>query len=156
MHAATKFVATFAYTGFFPGLPATFASLVFAALYFFVPGGGWLVHPVVVAATVVLAVPVSAAMEKEYGEDPSCVVIDEIVGMQVVLVGATGVGLAGILAAFLLFRVFDMAKPFPVNRSQRLPGGWGIVVDDILAALYTRVVLVLAAMAWPSVGNFVP
>ncbi|MCH7549583.1 MAG: phosphatidylglycerophosphatase A [Candidatus Krumholzibacteriota bacterium] len=154
MPAATKFIATFAYTGFFPFAPATFASAVFCGIYYFVPGGEWLVHPVVVAVTVVISVPVSGWMEKDYGEDPSCVVIDEVVGMQVILMMATGVGLVGLAAAFFLFRFFDILKPFPVGRSQNLPGGWGIVVDDFLAGIYTRIVLILLALAWPSLGDF--
>ena len=67
-------------------------------------------------------------MEKHYGNDPGCVVIDEVVGMQVILVGASGVGVWGGLISFFVFRVFDVLKPFPIGRSQKLPGGWGVVV----------------------------
>jgi phosphatidylglycerophosphatase A len=95
-------------------------------------------------------------MEKLYGHDPSCVVLDEVVGMQVILVGATGVSLWGLLAAFLLFRVIDIAKPFPVNRSQNLAGGLGVVMDDVLAGIYARIVMVIASLFIPSVGNYFP
>jgi len=154
MRGVTKFIATFGYTGFFPFAPATFASAVFCAIYYFVPGGEWLVHPVVCAVTLVVSIPVSGWMEKDYGEDPGCVVIDEVVGLQVTLVVVSGLGLAGLAAAFALFRVFDIAKPWPIGRSQRLPGGWGIVIDDLLAGVYTRIVLILAALVWPSLGDF--
>jgi phosphatidylglycerophosphatase A len=147
-------LATFGFTGYFPIAPATFASAVFCAIYYLVPGGEWLAHPVVLVATLVISIPVSTWMEKDRGKDPGCVVIDEVVGMQVVLTLAGDVTLHGVVAAFLLFRIFDIAKPFPVGRSQRLPGGWGIVIDDFLAGLYTRAALVLLALAWPQLGRF--
>jgi phosphatidylglycerophosphatase A len=95
-------------------------------------------------------------MEKFYGNDPSCVVIDEVVGMQVILVGASGIGIWGGLVAFFVFRVFDVLKPFPVNRSQKLPGGWGVVIDDLLAGVYSRIVMVLLSLLVPSLGRFLP
>jgi phosphatidylglycerophosphatase A len=156
MSAIIRFIGTFAYTGFFPVAPATFASLVFALAYFYVPGGEWLAHPLVALVTLVVSVPVSTQLEKRYGADPSCVVIDEVVGMQVILVGAGGVTFGALAAAFFLFRFFDIAKPFPVGRSQRLPRGWGIVVDDVLAGIYTRAVLVLLGLVWPAARVFTP
>jgi phosphatidylglycerophosphatase A len=147
--------ASFLYTGFFPFAPATFATAVFLALYWLVPGGGWMVHWAVLAVTAVLSVPSSTAMETRYGKDPHCVVIDEVVGIQIALVGTTPT-LAGVVAAFLLFRIFDVWKPYPIDKLQALPGGWGIVVDDALAGLYTRVVLVAAAALVPALGSFMP
>jgi phosphatidylglycerophosphatase A len=94
-------------------------------------------------------------METRYGKDPHCVVIDEVVGIQIALVGTTPT-LAGVVAAFLLFRIFDVWKPYPIDKLQALPGGWGIVVDDALAGLYTRVVLVAAAALVPALGSFMP
>jgi len=151
-----KFVGTFAFTGYFPVFPATFASAVFVLIYALVPGGEIVVHPVVCVITLAVSIPVSSRMEKLYGTDPGCVVIDEVVGMQVVLVGAAGVSVWGLLAAFVLFRIFDIAKPFPIGRSQNIPGGTGVVVDDFLAGIYARVVLVLLSLALPSLGQFVP
>jgi phosphatidylglycerophosphatase A len=81
------------------------------------------------------------------------VVIDEVVGIQIVLVGAEPTP-AGLAAAFLLFRLFDIVKPFPIHRLQRLPGGWGVVADDALAGLYARVVLALISWLTASLGRF--
>lgn len=149
-----KLIGTFAFTGFFPVAPATFASAVFAAIYAFVPGGHWIAHPLVCVVTLVVSVPVSTALEKRYGEDPGCVVIDEVVGMQLALVWASSVSLWGVALAFLLFRVFDIVKPFPANRSQKLPRGWGVVADDVIAGIYTRVALVVLAAVFHSIGSF--
>lgn len=148
-----RLFATFLYTGFFPFAPATFATAVFLGLYWFVPGAHWMAGWIALAVTAVLSVPASTAMEKRHGKDPHCVVIDEVVGIQVALVGATPT-LAGVAAAFVLFRIFDVWKPFPIHRLQSLPGGWGIVADDALAGLYTRVVLIVATLATGALGRF--
>jgi phosphatidylglycerophosphatase A len=153
VNSLVRIFSTFLYTGFFPFAPATFASALFVALYWLVPGGVWAAHWAVGAATALFAVPAATAMERTHGKDPHCVVIDEVVGMQVALVGAQPT-LAGLLAAFALFRLFDVWKPFPIDRLQDLPGGWGIVADDALAGLYTRVVLVLGTLAMPALGRF--
>ena len=151
-HLVTAF-ATFFYTGFFPFAPATFATLVFLLVYVLVPGGDWLTTWTIFLPTLILSVPASTAVERTHGKDPHCVVIDEIVGMQIVLLGATPT-LAGVATAFILFRIFDVWKPFPIDRLQSLPGGWGIVADDVLAGLYARIVLVLAGIATGALGRF--
>lgn len=151
--AIATVVATFLYTGFFPFAPATFATAVFLAAYWLVPGGEWLAHWAVLLVTTVIAIPASTAVERTYGKDPSCAVIDEVVGIQVALVFAEPT-LAGIVAAFLLFRLFDIWKPFPIYRLQSLPGGWGIVADDALAGLYARLLLALVSSATPVLGRF--
>ncbi len=153
VNSVVRAFATFLYTGHFPFAPATFATAVFLLLYWLVPGGHWMAGWIALAVTLVLSVPASTAMEKRYGKDPHCVVIDEVVGIQVVLVGAAPT-LAGVAAAFLLFRVFDVWKPFPIHRLQSLPGGWGIVADDALAGLYTRAVLVAATLVTGALGKF--
>jgi len=133
---------SFFYTGFFPFAPATFASLVWLCVWLFVPGAHWMTHWAVTLCTIPVAVILSGIMEKYYGEDAPRIVIDEVVGMQITLLFAAvsiRVGIAG----FLLFRLFDIAKPFPANRSQKLPGGWGVVTDDVLAGLYSLAVLSL-------------
>jgi phosphatidylglycerophosphatase A len=73
-------------------------------------------------------------------KDPSIVVIDEVVGMLVALF-ALPLRAADVLAAFLCFRVFDIAKPFPLRRLEARPGGWGIMLDDLVAGLYTNVLI---------------
>jgi phosphatidylglycerophosphatase A len=151
-----KTIGSFFFTGYFPVAPATFASLVFALIYWLVPGGTFIAHPVVFALTLIASVPVAGRMEKQYGSDPSCAVIDEVVGMQALLVGASPAGAMGLAVGFVLFRMFDILKPFPINRSQGLPGGWGIVMDDLIAGIYSRIAVILLSLLFPSLGSFLP
>lgn len=136
------FFGSFFYTGFFPIAPATFASFIWLMIWLFVPGGRYMTHPLALAATLPLAIWLSFIMEGYYGEDASKIVIDEVVGMQVTLFMIQPDWKTG-LAGFFLFRFFDIAKPFPVGRSQKLKGGFGVVVDDVLAGIYSYVALYL-------------
>jgi phosphatidylglycerophosphatase A len=152
MRFIITFLGSFFYTGFFPFAPATFASLVFCAIYL-IPGCDVIAAPVVLAVTLVVSIPIATRMEKTYGKDSGRIVIDEVVGMQVVFVGAAP-SLGGVALGFLLFRVFDIIKPFPVRRSQDLPGGYGVVCDDVLAAIYVRIAMIILSAAAPWLGEF--
>jgi phosphatidylglycerophosphatase A len=143
-----RFVATGAGLGRLPAAPGTAGSLLGAGLCFpllFLP---W---PVYLGATVLLAAVatlVAGRMAAELGQpDPAPVVIDEIVGMWAAAL-ALPPTLYDVAAAFLLFRLFDVVKPAPIPRLERLPGGWGIVADDIAAGLLAR------AMWWLLKVNF--
>lgn len=78
-------------------------------------------------------------------EDPSEVVIDELAGMWVALIGVTSP--AGWVVAFFAFRLFDIVKPFPARQLEDLPGGWGIMLDDLVAGAYAWI-LVQAVLRW--------
>jgi phosphatidylglycerophosphatase A len=110
------------------------------------PATAWLVG-VTIGVT---AVGIWAAGREEARvgiHDPGSVVVDEVAGMLVALIAAPpGIGWA--LGLFLLFRVFDVWKPYPIARLQDLPGGWGIVVDDLLAGVYANVLGRLAHLLW--------
>jgi phosphatidylglycerophosphatase A len=69
------------------------------------------------------------------GKDPGAIVVDEVAGMTLSVLAVPPTP-AALLVAFLLFRVFDVVKPFPANVSQRLHGGLGVMVDDLIAGLY--------------------
>jgi len=77
-------------------------------------------------------------------KDPQFVVVDEVVGQWLALAGARSLNWKSWLAAFLLFRLFDIWKPFPVRQLESLPGGVGIVADDLMAGLDAALVLFLA------------
>jgi phosphatidylglycerophosphatase A len=82
--------------------------------------------------------------ERVFGRvDPGQVVIDEVVGQIITFVATPRVTWRGLLAGFILFRVFDIVKPFPARRAERFPGGWGIMIDDLIAGLYSLIALVI-------------
>jgi len=76
-------------------------------------------------------------------KDPQIVVIDEVVGQWIALAGAAAYSPAAWIAAFALFRAFDIWKPWPVRQLEQLPGGSGIVLDDVMAGIYAALVLYL-------------
>ncbi len=135
-------VATVGGVGASPWAPGTVGSLVGVALGW---GAGRALTPLwYLAGTVLLfGLGVAAATRVErdaHRKDPSVVVIDEVVGMLVALF-AVPLRAAAVLAAFLCFRVFDIAKPFPLRRLEARPGGWGIMLDDLVAGLYANVLI---------------
>jgi phosphatidylglycerophosphatase A len=77
-------------------------------------------------------------------EDPRQVVVDEAVGQWVTLAGAAVYNWKSLVAALLLFRVLDVFKPFPIRRAEKLPGGYGIMADDVLAGILGALVLYAA------------
>src|SRR5206468_12579755 len=77
----------------------------------------------------------------EGGKDPSIVVVDEVIGQWIAIAAAPVINWKSVLAAFILFRLFDIWKPPPVRQLESLPGGWGIVADDIMAGVYAAFVL---------------
>jgi phosphatidylglycerophosphatase A len=77
-------------------------------------------------------------------KDPQLVVIDEVLGQWVALAGAREYTPVTYIAAFALFRLFDIWKPWPVRRLEALPAGWGINADDLMAGVYAALVLFVA------------
>lgn len=135
-------VATGFYTGHLPKAPGTWGTLVAFPLHFLLlrlPGGMY--YPAL-GIIFLLAVFTAGSAEKILDRaDPGLIVIDEIIGM---LIGLIAVPLKPVplLCAFLLFRVFDVLKPFPVGWvDSRLHGGLGIVLDDVVAGIYTLLVM---------------
>ena len=140
-HIVTLF-GSFLYTGFAPIAPASFACLVWLVVYLVVPGGRWLSHPFALVVVVPLAIYLSGEMERYYGTDASCIVIDEFVGMQITFLFVQPSLTAGLIG-LALFRIFDIVKPFPVGAAERLGGGTGVVLDDIVAGIYSRIVMLV-------------
>lgn len=106
------------------------------------------VEACIVAAICLVGVPICtrAAALLGRGKDPGAVVYDEMAALPIVLLalGPAERSPAWIAAAFVLFRIFDIAKPFPCRRLERLPGGWGIMADDWAAAAWAAACLHLA------------
>jgi phosphatidylglycerophosphatase A len=79
-------------------------------------------------------------------EDPGIVVIDEVLGVWVTLLGATALNWKSFTAAFILFRIFDVWKPWPVRRFEELPEGTGIIADDLAAGVYAAIMLYIGGL----------
>jgi phosphatidylglycerophosphatase A len=94
----------------------------------------------VLAAAFFIGVYTAGKMAAEWGDDPGRVVVDEGVGF-LVTVAFLPPGWWTAIAGFLVFRMLDIAKPPPARRLESLPGGWGIVADDVVAGLYGQLVL---------------
>ena len=135
--------------GYIPVAPGTFGSLAGLALWFVLP------TQMALAAAVVLTFLVGAwasgVAEKHFGaSDPGPAVIDEVMGMLATMfLNPSGWVSASI--GFFLFRLFDVIKPYPANRLERLPGGVGIMADDLMAAIYANLALRVALAAWARV-----
>ena len=138
-----KFISTFFYTGYFPMAPGTFGSAA-AALMSFVFSESLPVYCTVFVVITVLGFATSGRMEKLLGkEDPGCVVIDEASGIMIsffLLPWTPEV----IFTAFFVFRAVDMFKIYPANEWEKKHGGTGIMMDDIIAGIYTNITMHIA------------
>ena len=136
------FVATVGYAGYFPFAPGTIGSAAGLVVYLLV----WWTQSALVEIGLIVAlffagVWAGTTAERYFGGiDPGPVVIDEVVGMLITL-AFIPVGLSGALAGFVLFRVFDVIKPFPAGRLESLHGGFGVMADDAMAAVYANISL---------------
>ena len=145
-------LATWFGCGFSPVAPGTAGTLGAVPLYLLVARlGPWAVAAAAVLLTLV-GVAASARVANLRGlKNPQLVCIDEVAGVFVAFSAATPT-FGQIAAAVLLFRVFDIFKPWPARRLERLPGGWGIVLDDLAAGLWAALLIVLYRLAVGSLG----
>ena len=144
------FLATAAYAGYFPIAPGTVGSAVGLLVYAFV---WWTASPIVEVALIVglfaIGVWAGTTAERYFGGiDPGPIVLDEVVGMLITL-AFIPVGLSGALIGFLLFRLFDVVKPVPAGRLEKLHGGLGVMADDAMAAIYANIALRLVLWVRP-------
>ena len=141
-HHAVMVLATGGYIGRSPVAPGTLGSLIGLPMAWGLSALSWPLASLVSLALIAVAVWVTGAAERIVGaEDPGCIVLDEIAGMVVALNGIP-FSAATALGGFVLFRIFDITKPPPVGTlDRRLHGGWGIVMDDIVAGVMANVAL---------------
>ncbi|MBN2008673.1 phosphatidylglycerophosphatase A [candidate division KSB1 bacterium] len=136
-------------SGYSPFAPGTAGALLFMVI------AGWWLPTIAIGyqigfCVILFAISVysSDVVEKdlikkvgeEKGHDAGMIVIDEMIGVALALV-AIPVSPYTLAAAFILFRVFDITKPFPINRLQNLRGGWGITMDDVLAGIFANILI---------------
>lgn len=146
-------IATAGGAGYFPIAPGTAGSLVGVAA---VVGLGRLplhqtaaIVTLAAASLALFAAGVWAAGEAEdfFGRtDPGQVVIDEVVGQMLTFLMIPNATWKWLVGGFLLFRAFDIVKPFPARQAERIPRGWGIMVDDVIAGVYGLAVLAVIGL----------
>jgi phosphatidylglycerophosphatase A len=137
-------IATGFYSGYLPKAPGTWGSLVGVLLVFLLHALSLQIYFSVVAGLFIVGSFVAGEAEKILdNRDPGVVVIDEIVGMLITMIAVPVTPLTMALG-FILFRVFDIAKPFPVNFfDQHFHGGLGIMLDDVVAGIYSLIIMQL-------------
>jgi phosphatidylglycerophosphatase A len=139
--------ATWFGCGHFPKGPGTAGSLgallvALPLVYAGLPSWGFLLLSLVLLYPGIAA---SSSVAIRSGlKDPQIVVIDEVLGQWITLAGAAVLNWKSFVLAFVLFRLFDILKPPPIRRLERIPGGAGIVLDDVLAGVYGAIVLAVA------------
>lgn len=150
MRVLARPLATWFYCGYAPKAPGTagsLAALVLAWLLARYAGLGPLGIAFLGAVLTGPAIWAAGVTARETGlKDPQIVVVDEVVGQWITFAGVTALNWKSWVAAFILFRAFDILKPPPVRQLERLPGGTGIVLDDAMAGVYAA--LVLFAAGW--------
>lgn len=145
-----ELIATFFLVGKAPKAPGTFGTLAAALIYYFLPYSVpasqrglfydsvyWIFFLIIFFF---VGVYISTEAEKTMGQDSGHIVIDEVCGYWMALIFFPPT-LYYTLFGFLFFRFFDIVKPYPINLTQKLPRGWGVMVDDVVAGLFTALTL---------------
>ena len=138
-----KSIATVFGVGYCPVAPGTAATVV-GVIIVYCLGNHLAVFTVLLLVLLFLGIVTSGLIEKQLNEkDPGIACIDEVVGVMVALWGLPLIWPV-IICGFFLFRAFDMFKIYPINKLEALPGGWGIMLDDCMAGVYTNIILRIA------------
>jgi len=150
MNCLYNLISTVLGIGYCPIAPGTAASFVVLLIYWFVPE---INHSLLLAIIIFLffigvlsATRTEADTIKKFGSikgnDPSKIVIDEAIGV-LIAIFAIPKTITFVIVAFVLFRIFDILKPFLINASQKIPRGWGIVIDDVISGIYANILIQL-------------
>ena len=134
-------------SGYAPVAPGTAGSLV--AVLTGIPLLTWHRGALVAAAVLATAAGFWAVQRIEAADDPGWVVIDEVAGQWIAMLALPDASLIGLLLAFGLFRLFDVAKPGPVGWADRRPGAAGVMLDDIIAGALAAATIAAVGFAWP-------
>lgn len=136
-----RLVATFFYVGYFPYAPGTLGTLAAVPLYYIISGLPYYLYISFTVLFIILSVWASGIAEGIYGEkDPGYIVADEVSGYLVTMT-LVPLTLTNVVIGFFLFRLFDIVKPPPSRQSERLKGGLGVVMDDVVAGVYANILL---------------
>lgn len=135
-----KMIGSGFYTGYIPLAPGTFGSLA-ALIFYLIPGFEtlYIILPTIFLGAL-LGIYLGTKFEKVYGKDPSQFTFDEFIGMWISLLLIPKSPLY-ILWVFIIWRIFDIIKPFPARKFEQLQGGLGIMADDIISGIYTLIIV---------------
>ncbi|MDN5278261.1 MAG: phosphatidylglycerophosphatase [Clostridiales bacterium] len=137
-----KFLGSCCWLGYLPKAPGTFGSIAGIALFLLTRNYNQLVQTGILFVFILSAIGISERLEKVLRtKDPQEVVIDEAAGMWLALIFIWDASSAVIVTGFILFRLFDILKPFPISLFQTFRGGVGILADDIAAGMLTNLIL---------------
>jgi len=154
-HDLWSFLATCLGIGNIPIAPGTFGSLFALLIYIVLPQrfmglGAMPLNLLALAMLCLVAVFICTKAEQKLGKDAPAIVLDEVCGYFVAVILFPKTWMVGLLA-FVFFRIFDIAKPYPIGRSQKLPAGWGVVVDDLLAGAAAALLIGILYLYYPQV-----
>jgi phosphatidylglycerophosphatase A len=135
-----KLIGSGIYTGYISVASGTFGSLVAIVIYL-IPG--FEKFEIIIPFSILIfiyGIFVSSKFENVYGKDPSECTVDEVVGTWIALIAIPKTILI-VITSFLIWRVLDIIKPFPAGASEKLPGGLGIMMDDVISGIYSLVIV---------------
>jgi phosphatidylglycerophosphatase A len=132
-------IATCCYVGYVPGAPGTYASALGCVFIYFFPS---ILSNIFFCVGLVLFSILCVNFFKYDGKDPGYIVIDELAGICVTMAGHS-ISPVKTIIGFVLFRVFDITKPFPIKQAERLKGAYGIVADDVVAGVFANIILII-------------
>ncbi|MFP5039865.1 phosphatidylglycerophosphatase A [Parasediminibacterium sp. JCM 36343] len=139
-HKAIATVCGIGYIGKGSGTIAAVAYCIF--LMFLPPGNKWLWQPLLLAAVLAVGTWNSNVLESIWGHDSNKIVIDEVAGMMITLLFVP-IEIKYVAFGLVLFRFFDIVKPLGIKKAELLPSGWGVMADDVLAGVYSWLILQL-------------
>lgn len=137
--------ATWGGVGYLPSMPGTWGSLAALPLWWLLTNLGAWGYGLALVTLAAVSIPITGWAQEFLGHDHPAIVLDEVVGLLVALAWVPFTWL-WVLIGFVLFRLFDIWKPFPVKYCEGLPGGWGVTLDDLVAGLLARGVLAILMM----------
>ena len=144
-----KLVATGLGSGYSKFAPGTAGSLVGLVLFLPLVGRPWVVQLAATSVVTVVGALAADRVAKLLGrKDPGLVVVDEVAGQWITFVSLPFTPVIA-LAGFVLFRAMDVVKPWPARSLERLPGGLGIMADDVAAGIYAQLILRVGLAIWP-------
>ncbi|MEN8150754.1 MAG: phosphatidylglycerophosphatase A [Planctomycetota bacterium] len=157
MDRLTRFVGSFFGLGLIPFAHGTWGTLGAMAIVLVLPADpvyAWTIPTMVLFLLACgFCIVLGDHAEQEMGlKDPGFIVLDEVAGYLVAVASVTKPGLPWIVMAFVVFRIFDILKPWPCRRLEKIKGGKGILYDDLMAGFYTFLVLLLSRelTGWPT------